>query len=111
MELALAGKEDGGNYSLAASRKMLEQYQNGWVDLKWATELRVGSPRGLWELQGNIFARHTSAASTIHFKQLPSESRNIKERDWVVNIRVAQVDDFNMDPTQDLLVIVESPVS
>ena len=110
MELAISGMEDGGNYSLTGSRKMLAQHQHGWDDLEWTKELRVPIILGrAWELQGNILALHSEEESTIHFKQLPSESRNIAERDWVVDVRELQMRDFNMDSEQDLLVVVEHP--
>jgi len=106
VELAVAGMEDGDNYSLTTSRKMLAQYQHGWANLEWTQELRVQKPRGVWELQGNVLALHSRDTNAIHFKQLPSESRNITERDWVVNFREPRMKDFSMDSGQNLLAVV-----
>jgi hypothetical protein len=111
-ELAIAGQENGGNYyPLTARRSMLAQYQQRWTDLEWATEMRLEAMGGnQWELYGNVLAQDTPDRSTIHFKQLPSQSRNVQERDWTVGVKGVRMRDFKMDPAQDLLVIVEEPL-
>jgi hypothetical protein len=90
---------------------MLAQYQQRWSDLEWATELQVEVMGGnQWELYGNVLAQDTPDRSTIRFKQLPSQSRNIQERDWTVGVKGVRMRDFMMDPAQDLLVILEEPL-
>ena len=89
---------------------MLVRHQQGWADLQWTKEQRLKMLHGgLWELYGNVLAQNTSDKSTICFKQLPSQSRNIEERDWSVNVREFRVRDFGIDPAQNLLIIVEEP--
>jgi hypothetical protein len=109
-ELAVAGMEDGRNYLLSASRKMLMQHQHRWANLQWTKELRDNVFSHTWDFQGNIFAFASGDKRSIRFKQLPSESRNIAERDWVVDARKLRMKDFTMDSGQDLLVLVEYPL-
>lgn len=110
-ELLIAGKESCGNYPLAARRKMLEQHQDGWSYLRWTKELRlVAMNGGFWELQGNVLAQNTPDMSAIHFNRLPSQSCNIEEKEWIVDIRGMRMADFSIDPAQDLLVIVQLPI-
>ncbi|KAF8634482.1 hypothetical protein AX15_000921 [Amanita polypyramis BW_CC] len=89
---------------------MLRLYQNRWSDLHWTHERRLRMLRGgLWELYGNVLAQNSADKSALHFKQLPSQSRGIQEKDWSVDVKQFQVKDFTMDPAQDLLVILELP--
>ncbi|KIL61349.1 hypothetical protein M378DRAFT_180090 [Amanita muscaria Koide BX008] len=113
VELTIAGKEDGENYPLATRRKMLEQHQQGWADLRWTTERRIPIQfDSLWELCGDVFAHSSTDRSEIRFKQIPSHSRNLQDRDWMVEVKEYRVDDIAIDPAQDLLVILEElPVS
>ena len=87
---------------------MLVQYQKGWADLVWAKELSVRGTRK-HKLLGGVFAHVSDDNSTVHFKRLPSRSRNIEERDWAVDIRRFNREDFVVDPAQDLLIIVAQP--
>ena len=64
---------------------------------------------GLWELYGNVLAQITQDGRTLHFKQLPSQSRAIEEKGWTVDISQFRMRDFGIDPAQDLLIIVERP--
>jgi hypothetical protein len=111
MELARAGKEDGDLYSLATRRTMLEQHEKGWAELQWTSEQRMpktgGSP---YELYGNVLAQdNTPDKTAIHFKQLQSKARNVKGKEWSVDIREYRMRVFGIDPAQDLLIIVETP--
>ena len=87
---------------------MLGQYQRGWTDLLWTKELfvRVTTKHQLF---GGVFAHVSDDNSTMHFKRLPSQSRNIEERDWTVDIKRFNVLHFFIDPAQDLLMIVVQP--
>lgn len=107
LELAVAGKADGGNYSLSNRRKMLEQHQQGWADLHWTHDQRLAIGGGQWELYGNLLAESNAERTQIRFRQLASQSRNIEDRVWVVDVQGLQISDFGVDPMQDLLVIAE----
>ena len=87
---------------------MLEEYQRGWTNLQWTKGGKVPNRGGCWELYGNVFAQEALGNSEIQFKQIPSRSRGVPERDWTVDARGFQIQDFGMDPAQDLLVVVEN---
>ena len=109
MELAIAGKEDSGNYPLEASRRMLSQHQRAWADLQWTKELLVRATNVHWLLVGGVLSQISEDKSTIHFKRLPSQSRNIEERDWTVDVGRFDLIDRLLDPSQDLLVVIAQP--
>ena len=110
IELARAGKEDGDLYSLATRRTMLERHEQGWEELQWTNEQRIPMTGGRrYGLYGNVLAQDTPDKFAIHFKQLQSKSRNIGGREWTVDIREYRMRDFGIDPTQDLLIILELP--
>ncbi|KIL71782.1 hypothetical protein M378DRAFT_155391 [Amanita muscaria Koide BX008] len=111
IELLIAGQEDGGHYQLCIRREMLKQHQQRWANLQWTKEQRIQMFHGgLWELYGNLLAQNTSDKSTVHFWQLPSQTRGIEEKNWTVDIKEFRVRDFGIDPGQDLLVILEEPL-
>ena len=87
---------------------MLVQYQRSWADLLWTKELfvRVTSRH---KFLGGVFAHASDDRSTMHFKQLPSQSRNIEEREWTVDVRRFNWVAFTIDPVQDLLIVLARP--
>jgi hypothetical protein len=113
IELAAAGQVNGPEApgtSSASRLEALQKHQSSWDNLKWSRELRIPMERGgLWELYGGVLAQST-AEGTLTFTQLPSDLRSIEEKVWTLgpNFGVA-IRDFGMDPSQDLLVLVESP--
>ena len=109
MELAIAGKEDSGNYPLATSRRMLSQHQRAWTDLQWTKELLVRVTNARWLLIGGVLSQISEDKSTIHFKRLPSQSRNIEERNWMIDVKRFNMLDRLLDPAQDLLILISQP--
>lgn len=110
IELAIAGQEDGVYHSLFTRRRLLRSHQHNWDTLHWTQDQRISMFRGgLWELYGNVLAQITRNGRTLHFKQLPSQSRSIEEKSWTVDISQFRVRDFGIDPAQDLLIIIERP--
>jgi hypothetical protein len=65
-------------------------------------------PGGIWELYGGVLAQKGPDGS-VTFRQLPSHCRIIKEREWSVKDFGFNIRDLGMDPSQDLLVLIESP--
>ena len=63
---------------------------------------------GLWELYGGVLAQSTEEG-TLTFIQLPSDLRSIEEEVWTLGNFGLVVRDFGMDPSQDLLVLIQSP--
>ena len=113
IELAAAGQVNGPEASGTSSASRLEalkKHQSSWDNLKWSRELRIPMEHGgLWEFYGGVLAQST-AGGTLTFTQLPSDLRSIEEKVWTLgpNLGVV-VRDFGMDPSQDLLVLIESP--
>ncbi|THG94950.1 hypothetical protein EW026_g6612 [Hermanssonia centrifuga] len=109
-ELAAAGMEDGPPSALMSidRLKCILEYQLAWRELEWRSEKLVPMlPGGVWELYGGILAQ-AKDRQTLVFRQLPSEIRGIEEKQWEGNIGV-MIRDFGMDPSQDLLAVIENP--
>ena len=106
----MAGMEDGGDYPVAAARRMLAQHQKSWADLQLTEGQFLRATRDR-VVVGGVIAHMSdgSEPSVIHFKRLPSRSRNIEERDWTVDIRKFDWLSWDIDPTQDLLLVVARP--
>ncbi|KAJ3875709.1 hypothetical protein F5051DRAFT_413564 [Lentinula edodes] len=112
IELVVAEREDGLSCSLSAMEKLelLRNQQARWDKLEWSSQTRYPmKDAGLWELFGNVLAQNNPDGSFV-FVQLPSVHRNIPEREWKVKPTTPRfVRDFGMDPSQDLLVLIETP--
>jgi hypothetical protein len=108
IELAIADKEDGGSHALSRSREMLEQHQRSWADLRWTQEMRLQLTGSSWSLTGSIILQVQENGS-LCLKQLPSQSRGVEEREWVVvaTQKISNGWKVRIDPAQDLLIIVE----
>ncbi|KAI0082257.1 hypothetical protein K474DRAFT_1703260 [Panus rudis PR-1116 ss-1] len=110
VELAINGLEDGPPSSLGASDRLnlLHQREEAWDRLAYKTMKDVEMHRGeVWELYGGVLAQGQGQRS-LHFYRLPSEIRGIEEEHWKLDLEFA-IRDFGMDPTQDLLVVIERP--
>lgn len=89
----------------------IKKYELAWKDLKWEKEQCIPMLDGnLWELYGGVLAQ-ADATEAITFYRLPSVSRSIEDHKWSVGAFGFPLRDFGMDPSQDLLVLVESPRS
>ena len=113
IELAAAGQVNGPETSGSSSSSRLEalkKHQSSWDNLKWSRELRIPMEDGsLWELYGGVLAQST-VEGTLTFMQLPSDLRSIEEKVWTLGPKLGLVvRDFGMDPSQDLLVLIQSP--
>lgn len=113
IELEIAGQEDGRYCTLAPVEKLeiLRKHQESWADLNWSSESRYPmKDGGLWEIFGNVLAQ-MHIDQRITFVQLPSTHRNIVEQEWTVKLFEARrhIQDFGIDPNQDLLVLIEQP--
>lgn len=110
IELAIAGMEDGSASGLTISdrRQRLWEHQAAWRDLRWRSDTIIPMLRGgVWELYGGVLAQ-ARGKRTLCFTQLPSEIRGIPQRNWEVEVD-APIRDFGLDPSLDLLVVIEQP--
>ena len=62
---------------------------------------------GLWELYGGVLAQ-ARGPDTLVFKLMKSELKGIEEQDWEFKVE-PKMRDFGMDPSQNLLVVIEKP--
>ncbi|KAF4623257.1 hypothetical protein D9613_002126 [Agrocybe pediades] len=113
IELAVAGKING-NYDAASSSarlQLLKAHQSAWRSLRWKKELKIPMKSGgLWELFGGVLGQ-SDEDNSLYFYRLPSELRNIEAKEWSLSAGDIDVHvrDFAMDPSLDLLVLVEAP--
>lgn len=110
IELAVSGMMDGPPSSFTTSDRLalLKERNAAWESLRWVESQDIPMMQGhVWELYGGVFAQ-SSTPDVLHFRQLPSKYRKIKEKTWGVALDI-HVRDFTMDPAQDLLVLIEQP--
>ncbi|KAK0208165.1 hypothetical protein DFS33DRAFT_1301710 [Desarmillaria ectypa] len=87
----------------------LREHNNAWNKLDGAWSGSIPMLQGhLWELFGNVLAQHSGSGSLV-FTQLPSSTRSIERKEWSVPLSGLRIRDFGMDPSQDLLVLIEAP--
>jgi hypothetical protein len=112
INLAIAGQEScsANIESPAALLDALKRHQNAWDELKWSRQSRLPMRSGgLWELYGGVLAQSDEEGG-IYFFRLPSDLRSIEEKQWSLGPSLScPVRDFGMDPSQDLLLLIESP--
>ncbi|KAI0058434.1 hypothetical protein BV25DRAFT_1919318 [Artomyces pyxidatus] len=104
--LAANGMQDGppGNFDLAERFSMLQKHEEAWRNLQWSEVTTIPIGR-FGKLHGNVWA-HWSSDTKISFCQLPSRLRAIEQRSWEVECGLP-LPGFGIDPSQDLLVLVE----
>jgi hypothetical protein len=111
IRLALEGQEDPGTSDMSLQVKLsaLKEYASCWETLDFPNlEVITMSHGGLWELYGNVLAQSFSVPR-IEFHQLKSDVRRISGDRWSLENFGFPVRDFGIDPSQELLVLVENP--
>lgn len=110
VRLALNGMVDNPTCVLPTSEryKRLVAYENAWKSprLRDPYELNLGG-NAACELARNVLAQARDGR-TILFAQLPSYIQQTKEKRWEISDIGYVIEDFGMDPDQDLLIIGES---
>jgi hypothetical protein len=97
-----------GGLTTSERLELLRSYEAAWKNLEWSqhhTFSYLMVPSSDWKLCGNVWA-HSKGSNAIDFVQLPSRLRGIPMRQWSLRFDFG-VRDFSMDPSQDLLVIIE----
>lgn len=105
--------EDGPPGALGASDRLalLRDRQDAWARLEWSSRQEVQAPQNKkWHLFGGVLAQLRTLDS-ITFVQLPSKFRGIESKEWTVNDVGFDIEDFKMDPSQDLLTMIQSPLT
>ena len=97
-----------GNLTASERLELLRRYEASWKNIEWSEHHTIPFPEGMaWEFYGNVWGHSNSGNDAIDFVQLPSRLRGIPLRQWTLRFDF-DVLDFSMDPSQDLLVTVES---
>ena len=109
--LFASGMVNGPPGSLTTSERLelLRRYEASWETFEWSEKntLDYPSPHGpSWEFYGNVSVRRRGK-DAIDFVQLPSGLRGIPMRQWTITFDFI-IGHFSMDPSQDLLVIIEN---
>ena len=102
---------DGPPGSLTTSERLelLRRYEVSWETFEWSEKNTLDYPslhRPSWEFYGNVCA-HRRGKDAIDFLQLPSGLRGIPMCQWTITFDFT-IGHFSMDPSQDLLVIIEN---
>ena len=102
--------EDGpsSTFTLADRLDLLRRREAAWDRLQWTSVQIIPLHDGVWELCGGVLAQARSR-NELCFTRLPSQIRGITQNDWELRLPMV-VGDFGMDPSLDLLVVVERGV-
>lgn len=94
--------------SIAERSKRLSAYEDSWKSLnpKELYEVDLGG-NGVWEFARGVLAQ-ARGARTLSFVQLRSSIQQTGEKRWEILDIGYDIDDFGMDPDQNLLVVGES---
>ncbi|KAH6916880.1 hypothetical protein BKA70DRAFT_1250852 [Coprinopsis sp. MPI-PUGE-AT-0042] len=88
----------------------LRAFQKHWDDLSFHEHYEITMKNGgVWELYGSVLSQKSSNAE-FHFHRLPSSIRGIPKKEWKLSRRCFDVRDYTIDPSQDLLVLIQAPV-
>ncbi|KAH8102076.1 hypothetical protein BXZ70DRAFT_1016170, partial [Cristinia sonorae] len=108
LELAINGMEDGPPSPVTTAERLhiLRQHRTAWDSMSHTSVQNIPSIRGYpWDFYGGVLARGTSTRG-ISFIQLPSLLKGIPQRTWEFLELGVEIQDFHIDPAQDLLVII-----
>lgn len=120
VELYTAGLRPNGNNTTPKSlcRKKLKEYREKWTKLSApgaVEELELGTlfpPTMLDIPPGAVIVRDVICAwkgSSILFRKIGSTIRRIPDESWTLEDFTFDIDSVTVDPSQDLLVVVELP--
>lgn len=111
IELVVAGMDDGPPSTLGPAERlqMLKRHQEAWRTLGFSDETTIPMLRGeVWELYGGVLAQ-ARGPQALSFRQLPSVLRGVQEKEWSLEDLGFEIRDFGMDPSQELLVVIQKP--
>lgn len=112
IELAVSSMEDGtqSHFTTASKLALLKEHNTCWDALKWGEtrDIPLLQKDIIWNLCGGVFAQ-SGLPGALRLHQLPSQYRNVQATSWRIPL-LNNTYDFTMDPAQDLLALVETPV-
>ncbi|EPQ58998.1 hypothetical protein GLOTRDRAFT_70086, partial [Gloeophyllum trabeum ATCC 11539] len=96
--------------SIASRLEKLRAHQKAWSELKWTEETWVSVVLSRhWELYAGVWSAGRANHRGMGFMQLPSRLRDIPMRQWDITDIGFLIRDFTLDPSQNLLVLIEMP--
>ena len=107
IELAVAGCEDGSSdLSVAERYDRLLAHQEAWEKLDWTSEYDIPARNGgQVDINDSVLAENEDS-HTLVFHRLPSQLRGVEASEWTFRVD-PPIRDFAIDPSQDLLVVIE----
>ncbi|KAF8643863.1 hypothetical protein AX16_008879 [Volvariella volvacea WC 439] len=113
ISLHAANMIDGppSEYAKATRLRMLQDHQEAWHRFNWIkqTNIHLSAPEvsleSAWEFLGGVLG--LAAGQRLRFIQVPSQLREIEDKQWVIEDIGYTIKDFGMDANQDLLTILE----
>ncbi|KAK7061681.1 F-box domain-containing protein [Favolaschia claudopus] len=110
VQLEINGLQDGqsGSCSSAARLELLKAHQAAWTNFNCSSSIQSTMSMGgnYWELVGNVLGTY-SLENGFSFNRIPSAIRQIPSERWSLAELNIKVNDFSMDLSQDLLLVVE----
>lgn len=108
--MAIAALDDGPPSLVvnASRRTKLRQYRDAWKMLKWTSRKSLAIHGRCWELVGGVLGFSLPDGRGFLFTQIPSIIRGIHGEEWQLDAFDFDIEDFTMDPSQDLLVTIEA---
>ena len=101
----------------AASIAGMDQLRTSWS--RWSrlepterTVVNLSGTLGVSKLVGGVFSIVTGEKQTsLRFIRLPSASRGITQKEWIINNFSMPIGCYAIDPSSDLLVVYEDQIS
>jgi hypothetical protein len=92
---------------------MLKAHQAAWAsfDCTRSAKTTVKMAGEYWELVGNVLATYKSERG-FFFHRIPSALRQVPPAEWCITTDLpVRIEDFSLDLSQDLLLVVEATSS
>ncbi|KAK0491131.1 hypothetical protein IW261DRAFT_1435917 [Armillaria novae-zelandiae] len=101
--------DNNSGYSSQELLKKVQQHRDAWQAFNYSNLLLFPCAGNAWELIGNVLATHVPGVG-FTFHQIPSALRGIQKNRWTVESAKigVEVEDFSMDRSQDLLVVLQA---
>lgn len=96
------------DFPVSEKLRLLERHTEAWETLSYNSQFDVPSNEDYWELMGGFLVQADRENPThIIVHQIPSLLRSIPKKTWTLDFEPIVIQDFGLDPRQDLLVVGE----
>ncbi|KAM5538775.1 hypothetical protein V8D89_007497 [Ganoderma adspersum] len=101
--------QDGPLSTVTTAERLsiLRNRQKAWSKFEWRAkkDFKISTDEA-WKLYGNVFAR-SEGKGKVDFLQVPSAIRGVKGVEWTIPDVGCNITEIAIDPTEDLLVVLE----